>query len=82
MHVYVCTHAHIHAFKHRDLPDKSYASLKVLITMWMRVARSCAIVTAVVTMITQNSAGHRDTSKTLNLHIVILVKKCIDNLYF
>lgn len=69
MHVYVCTHAHIHAFKHRDLPDKSYAILKVLITMWMRVARSCTIVTAVVTMVTQityiedTQSSHCDSRK-------------------
>jgi len=76
MHVcmYVCmydkyTHIYLNIVT-RSLPDKCYTILEiVLITMSMRVTRSCAIVTAVVTMITQNSVGHRDnTSKTLNLH--------------
>lgn len=53
----------------RSLLDKHYAILEiVLITMSIRVARSCAI-TAVVTTITQNSVKHRDnTSKISNLH--------------
>ena len=79
----------------RSLSDKCYTILKVvLITMSMRVVRSCVIVT-VVTMITQNSAGHCDSTYIENTqlslcdsfysysvypNLFLVCKKCISSI--
>lgn len=65
----------------RSLSDKCYTILEVvLITMSMRVARSCAIVT-VVTMITQNSAEHRDSTYIEDIQLSLCDSFCSYSVY-